>query len=276
MGTISRRAVLKAGAGLGLAGLAAGFHIPALAVPAPGEEGHFLTAHELDGLRAVCGQLVPGPPYDPDPGAVEAGCPEAIDLLLAAFSFDPPLIHAGGPFSGRAPLGGEGRHDDFAEFVPMDALAELGWRIRLEGSLGVKEREFGGPVRGLQQIYREDLAHLDARARDLGAADFASLLWEEQNAVLQDQSDTQVQELVGAALNNTLEAMYGPPEYGGNRNLSGWTPVSWSGDVQPRGYTREQVSQLDPGSQPLAISDADAQAVLDRFMPAWRPGPGHR
>jgi hypothetical protein len=256
--------VLKAGAGLGLAGLTAGARLPALAIPAPGEAGHFLTAHELTTLRALCEQLLPGPPHDSDPGALEAGCPEAIDLLLAAFSFDPPLIHAGGPFSGRAPLGGAGSKDDFARFVAMDALAELGWRIRLEGSQGRPEREFGGPVRGLQQIYREDLGHLDARA---GGAGFAAAPWGAQLAILQDQSDNQVQEIVTTALGNVLEAMYGPPEYGANKGLVGWTPVQWKGDAQPRGFTPSEVSSLDAGATPLAVPPAVAGSVLERYLP---------
>ena len=85
---------------------------------------------------------------------------QAIDLLLAAFDSTPPLIHAGGPFSNRA-----GSHrDDFAHFVALDRQAELGWRIRLEGSRGMPEREFAGPVTGLQEIYRGGLAHLDQRS----------------------------------------------------------------------------------------------------------------
>src|SRR5437899_1389043 len=87
---------------------------PSAAAPPPGQPGRFLDAHQLDTLRAVAARLIPGPPDDPDPGAVEAGAPEAVDLLLAAFTVDPPLIHAGGPFSNRA--GAD--HDDFADFVP--------------------------------------------------------------------------------------------------------------------------------------------------------------
>ena len=76
---------------------------------------------------------------------------------MAAFALSPPLIHAGGPFSDRA-----GAHrDDFADFVPLDRQAELGWRIRLEGSRGIPEREFAGPVTGLQEIYRTGTAYLD-------------------------------------------------------------------------------------------------------------------
>jgi hypothetical protein len=259
---ISRRTLLKAGAGLGLVGLAWEDLVPALAA---GGSGRFLDAHELDTLRAVCDQLVPGPPRDSDPGAVQAGCPEAIDLLLGAFTFHPPLVHAGGPFSGRAPVGAAGRHDDMASFVPMDGPTELGWRIRIEGSLGRREREFAGPVRGLQQIYREDLAHLDARAEQTFGARYAALPWPEQTAILSDQSDAQVQELVTTALGHTLEAMYGPPEYGGNRGLVGWRPVAWQGDVQPRGYTPAQVSEVDPEAAVLAVSPGLLEAVSRRF-----------
>src|SRR5439155_13490311 len=169
----------------GLLALAPPVRVRALLAAAPGarQAGRFLTAHELDTLRAVTGRLLPGPPDDPDPGALEAGAAEAIDLFLGAFTGDPPLIHAGGPFSGRA----GGGHDDFADFVPLDPLAEKGWRIRLEGSQGRPDREFAGPVRGLQPVYREGLAHLDERA----GGDFAALPAPVQDAILSDQSDDQ-------------------------------------------------------------------------------------
>jgi len=37
--------------------------------------------------------------------------------------------------------------------------------------------------------------------------------------------------------------MYAAPEYGGNRGLAGWQAVGFEGDVQPRGYTDDEVSQ---------------------------------
>ena len=64
-------------------------------------DGHFLNTHELATLRALCGRLIPGPPDDPDPGAAEAKVPEAIDLLLGAFTLKLAPVHAGGPFSDR-------------------------------------------------------------------------------------------------------------------------------------------------------------------------------
>jgi hypothetical protein len=258
---MGRRTFLKAAGGLGLLALAPPGRVRALlaAAPAVGQPGRFLTAHELDTLRAVAGRFVPGPPEDPDPGAVEAGAAEAVDLLLAAFTLDPPLIHAGGPFSNRAGAA----HDDFADFIPLDALAELSWRIRLEGSKGKREREFAGPVVGLQEVYRTGLAHLDQRA---GGA-FAALPGPAQDLILRDQTDAAVQQFVAAALSDVLDATYGPPEYGGNRNLVGWTVNHWPGDTQPRGFTPEQVSRPDPQPTTPALSAKAAQAAL-KFLPA--------
>jgi hypothetical protein len=241
---ITRRSFVGAAGSMGLLAFAPPIRLQELldAAPAAGHRGRFLTAAELATVTAVCDRLIPGPPEDPTPGAVAARVPQAIDLLLGAFELDPPLIHAGGPYSNRA----GSKRDDFADFVPLDRAAELGWRIRLEGSKGIPEREFAGPVKGLQQIYREGLALLD----ELAGGDFASAPTSTQEQLLKQ---AQVQTFVGAAFANTLEAMYGPPEYGGNRGRIGWTSNGWAGDNQPRGYTRRQVTEPDRGSAiPLA------------------------
>jgi hypothetical protein len=234
---LTRRALVRSTGAVGLLGLIAPAHVRSLVdqIARGSSGGRFLSARELRTLRAVTARLVPGPPDDPDPGALEARCAEAIDLLLGAFRVHPPLIHAGGPFSGRA----GGRRDDFARFVALDRHAALGWRLRLEGSRGIRAREFAGPVRGLQQIYVEGLAHLDARA----GGDFAALPGAAQDALLSDAGDARVRELVATALEHTLEAMYGPPEYGGNHHLVGWSYTHWPGDRQPRGFSDREVSQ---------------------------------
>jgi hypothetical protein len=227
---------------MGLLALASPQRIEALV--AKGGRGRFLTASEMATLSALCDRLIPGQPEDSAPGAVAAGVPNAIDLLLGAFEVDPPLIHAGGPFSDRA----GSRRDDFMHFVPMDRQAELGWRIRIEGSKGMPEREFAGPVKGLQEIYRDGLAVLEQRARARGERTFASAPAALRDSILADEKDKPVRTFLGAALANTLEAMYGPPEYGGNRDLVGWTSNGWAGDDQPRGFTGAQVTEPDTGS----------------------------
>src|SRR5437879_4296747 len=151
---VSRRAFVKAAGALGLLALLPPRRLGALvaSAPGPGQDGRFLTAHELDPLR----------------------------------------IHAGGPFSDRAGA----PHDDFADFVPLDAHAELGWRIRLEGSQGLPEREFAGPVTGLQDIYRSGLAHLDERSQQAYGVDFKDAPGPAQDLLLSDQTDGDLQTFV--------------------------------------------------------------------------------
>ena len=42
---------------------------------------------------------------------------------------------------------------------------------------------------------------------------------------------------------HACEGMYGAPEYGGNRDLVGWSNIGYAGDVQPRGWSDAEVSQ---------------------------------
>jgi len=243
---LTRRSFVGTAATMGLLALVPPARVRSLlaSAPAVGQPGRFLGAGELEALRALTDRLIPGPPEDVSPGALDAGVAHAIDLLLGAFEVSPPLIYAGGPFSDRAGAS----HDDFADFVALDRQAELGWRIRLEGSRGIREREFAGPVIGLQQIYRDGLAHLDDRSQHTYGVRFAQASKSAQDQLLGDLGDKPLQRFIAAALANTLEAMYGPPEYGANRDLIGWSSNGWSGDNQPRGFTRAQITQPDRGS----------------------------
>jgi hypothetical protein len=149
-----------------------------------------------------------------------------IDRTLGAFTFDPPRIWAGGPFSGR-----HGGAASFADFEPLPAYAELGWRIRIEGSQGRPEREFNGPVVGWQERYRDGLAALGADFVDCDAA--------EQDRRL-DAAPAGFRDLL---YQHACEGMYAAPEYGGNRDLVSWQAIGFAGDVQPRGWTDAEVSE---------------------------------
>ncbi len=183
----------------------------------------WLSEQEYATLRAACAQMLPSD--QGAPGAEEAGVADYIDTFLGAFTFEPPRIWAGGPTSGR-----HGGVAGFARFVPLSPLDELAWRMRIEGSQGLPEREFNGPVTGLQQRYREGLAALGDDFTEVGGTeqrrrlradeDFCNLLW-----------------------GHCCEGMYGAPEYGGNRDCVGWVSIAHEGDVQPRGYSDAEVSQ---------------------------------
>lgn len=181
----------------------------------------YFTERQYRVVEAVCSRLIP---TDEDPGATEAGVVDYIDGFLGAFAFDPPRIWAGGPFSGR--FGGS---PGFAHFHRLTELDDLAWRTRIEGSRGRPEREWNGPVVGLQERYA---AGLDA----LGA-DFVDVDPEEQDRRLRAN-----EEFTGLVYEHACEGMYGAPEYGGNRGGLGWAYIGFAGDVQPRGYPDEEVS----------------------------------
>jgi len=182
----------------------------------------FLTEHEYAVVNAAADRLIP--PAGAHPGGAALGVADYVDRLLGAFTFDPPLIFAGGPFSGRA--GGDA---SFREFLPLSRHEELAWRTRIEGSRGLVEREFNGPVLGWQEIYRQGIAAL--------GADFADVDGSEQDRRLAAH-----RELRQLLYEHACEGAYGPPEYGGNRDLAGWHAIEFPGDSQPRGYTDEEVS----------------------------------
>ena len=182
----------------------------------------FFTDDEYAVVDAACALMIP---TDDDPGATEARVVDYIDGLLGAFSFDPPRIWAGGPFSGRH--GGARGFERFHRLTPLD---ELAWRTRIEGSGGRPEREINGPVVGLQERYRAGLASL--------GADFATVSDDERRARLERSP-----EFTKLLYEHACEGMYGAPEYGGNHDLMGWRYIGYEGDVQPRGYTDDEVEQ---------------------------------
>jgi hypothetical protein len=185
----------------------------------------FLTEHEHAVLAAAADRLIP--PLDAHPGGAALGVADYVDRLLGAFTFDPPLIFAGGPFSGRA--GGEA---SFGKFLTLSRHEETAWRTRIEGSRGMAEREFNGPTRGWQAIYREGIAAL--------GDDFLTVAGAEQDLRL--RANPELREVFYA---HACEGAYGPPEYGGNPGTAGWIAIDFPGDVQPRGWTDEEVRGRD-------------------------------
>ena len=181
----------------------------------------FLTDAERATVSAAADRLVP--PVDGHPGAGALGVVDYIDGLLDAFGVDPPRIWAGGPYSGRA-----GGAADFGHFLALSPLEELAWRTRVEGSRGIPGRERLGPVVGWQERYRAGLAAL--------GDDFPGLAPEEQDARLDAAG-----EFRDLLYEHVVEGAYAAPEYLGNRDLGGWTAIGFPGDVQPRGYTDEEV-----------------------------------
>lgn len=184
-------------------------------------------------LVALFDALVPGPG-----GAADAGAAWYLDQLLGAFSVDPPRIYAGGPYSGR-----HGGRDGFSHFQRLTRVEEIRWRIALEGSKGLPEREFAGPVIGLADRYADGLAALDAAARAAHNDGFAALSAVDR-ATLLAAFDA---EFVTMAYRHAVEGTYGDPAYGGNADEVGWETIDFEGDRQPLGYTAAQMAEPEDG-----------------------------
>jgi gluconate 2-dehydrogenase gamma chain len=211
---VSRRAVLG---GLGLLPLAAavGGVLPA----ACADTGYrFLSPHQAAVLDAATRCLIPGPqdnPLERSPGAAEANVVGFLDTMLSAFSFSPPQVHAGGPWSNRA----GGTQDFMADFVPLDRAQTYGWQQR---------------IAGYRQQYTNGIALLDQQA----GGDFTAVPKVRQDLILGTGKAVSFTKLL---FSHTVEAMYAVPEYGGNANLVGWQDIKFPGDNQPTGYSNAEV-----------------------------------
>lgn len=183
----------------------------------------WLTDAERRTLAAAVDRIVP-PDDEGAPGAVAGGVVDYVDGLLGAFLVDPPRIWAGGPFSGR-----HGGDDGFSTFTPLGRIEELAWRTRIEGSQGRPEREWNGPVVGLQERYRAGLAEL--------GDDFAGAGPDEQDARL-----AAAPAFASLLHEHACEGLYADPAYGGNRDGVGWASIGFAGDSQPRGWTPVEVT----------------------------------
>jgi hypothetical protein len=191
----------------------------------------FFTAHQAAVIEDATARIAPGPADDPDeaghPGAREADVTGYIDSMLAqlgALDEAAPLIFAGGPWSNRHTSG----PDLMAWFVTLDPVARIAWRKRLQG---------------WQEQYRTGIAALDK----LAGGDFTKASHARQDKILASESATT---FMAVLYEHTIEGLYCAPEYGGNRDLVGWKDIAFPGDIQPRGYTPDEVTGSD-GHDPV-------------------------
>ena len=196
--------------------------------PAP-RTYRFFTGHQAAVVEAATARIAPGPADDPaeagHPGAREAGVTGYIDTMLAALDQgQPPHIFAGGPWSNRHTSG----PDLMARFVLLDPVATIAWRKR---------------ITAWQDQYRKGIDALDAAA----GGDFTAASHGKQDKILAAKAVSQFTALL---FEHTIEGLYASPEYGGNRGLAGWKDIAFPGDIQPRGYTPDEVEASD-GHDPV-------------------------
>ncbi len=184
-------------------------------------------------LVALMDALIPGD--EVRAGATQAHAAYYLDQLLGAFRTDPPRIFAGGPYSGR-----HGGVASFQYFQPLTRVERLRWQTYLEGSQGLPEREWAGPVVGLVERYETNLDALQVAA---GERRFTSLSLDERRSVVSGFDE----EFVTLAYQHAVEGTYGDPVYGGNYLGLGWAAVGYEGARQPIGSTARALSHPAEG-----------------------------
>jgi len=186
----------------------------------------FFTARQAAVVEAATARIAPGPHDDPaeagHPGAREAGVTGYIDAMLASLRDD--KVFAGGPWSNRHTSG----PNLMARFAPLDPVARIAWRKRLAS---------------WQDQYRQGIEDLDR----LAGGDFTKKTRAQQDKILAAKP---VSEFTSLLFGHTIEGLYASPEYGGNRGLAGWKEIGFPGDIQPRGYTADEVERSD-GRDPV-------------------------
>jgi len=246
------------------------------ASPEKAPPGSFFTDPEWRALNALADVVIPP---DDAPGASTLGAATYIDTLMRAFDSDPPLIHAGGPFSGRQPFanatGGTPStnfpENDFENFIPLSRVADRAWRLRILGSSGVPgggpNDALLGPVVGLRDQMKQGLA----AAMALSKGPLESLAPDALTAIFA-QLDSTFQKTFAELV---VEGCFAAPEYGGNGNLAGWSMIHYVGDIQPLGYSlfdsstgtyveRVPVSTSDGGPDVDPMDD-DTNATLTLY-----------
>lgn len=214
-----------------------------------------------------------GAPTDPGCSGDLDGDGQLTDADLAAapaVHFNARPIFAGGPYSGRQPFGdfatgkpaGTRPGNSFLNEIPLNRVQRLAWQVRLDGADGVAEVAANPLARELPDVdlrrrYREGLAAIEADSQRRFGTSFVGLTAAQQSQVISAADPT----FVNLLTQHTVEGLFCPPEYGGNRELVGWELAGFDGDSQPLGYT-------------LGFDEELQQYIERSDKPNSRPDPG--
>ena len=247
--------------------------------------GRFFTKSERRTLEALVDTIIPP---DDMPGAAALGAVGYIEGLLTMFDARRPRLYAGGPFSNRNPLidfatgtpGKKRPKNAMKKFVPPNRLQALYWRWQIVGTIELGKNDpaaralvepldaqlGGAPLVGLRDLYRDGLAQLDTSSREAHGVPFVDLDDAARNQVataarlslpVDPRRDRNFIDLV---VQNTVEALFAVPEYGGNRKGGGWALAGIEGDSQPLGYalySRADDAYHERADHPLSTPNPD-------------------
>src|SRR4029077_15288096 len=85
----------------------------------------------------------------------------------------------------------------------------------------------------------------------LAGGDFTTAGQGKQDKILATQS---VSTFTSLLFEHPIEGLYGAPESRRTRGQSGWKEIGFPGDIQPRGYTADEVERSD-GHDPVGTGN---------------------
>jgi gluconate 2-dehydrogenase gamma chain len=102
------------------------------------------------------------------------------------------------------------------------------------GVLYYIDRMLAGDLARFRPQYAEGLTMVDLVSQGRYRRNFSALSWEQQTAVLQDLAAGEAGGAAGQAFfslirQDTMDAYYGSPQYGGNRNGVSWKMIDFQG-----------------------------------------------
>lgn len=286
---ISRRDVLRAGGAIALVQALPPFPAEIGAEEPALVSGFAFTEVERATLRAAANRLIP--PFRNGHltfrGAGEEGAVEYVEQLLTAFDFDPPRIYPS-QGTGQHMHGSPKRTDPgFTEcdgghlavpdgWLPLPADKDVAWRAA---------------IARFQKGYRTGLALLDRDSKSLFLTPFAKLplgllqtvlleRYDGLNAVLRiagvytaGGGEAAVVPTFGAApdsrayffnllFTHVMEAIYGDPIYGGNKNRIGWKLTTFGGPHHPEGYLPNELETVSPCDRGVPLNSELGKNLL--------------
>ena len=205
-------------------------------IPEMGLVGRFLNPDQLAIVTAMAARIIPGD--EDDPGAVEAGAVDYIDLLLTTHEGYPQRTYTGGPMAQTYEGDEPPEPEDGVIWVQEDELGRYGWQS----------------IRTPREIYQMGLARLEELAQQRHGTAFVDLGDDEQDELLEaveDAEDDDVDEIFepiggetffGLVKDHVVQGFLADPMYGGNRDRVGWDHIGFPG--AQRAYSPQEM--LDP------------------------------
>lgn len=143
-------------------------------------------------------------------------------------------IAAAGASAAAVSCGGRTGPSNFLTTAEAETLGAIADRIvpadqdpgaGAAGAASYVDRQFSGPFKKYQRVYREGLAGIDRASQTRFGKRFAALAADQQDAVLASLDSAKPgpeKAFFDTVRDHTMQSYYGDPRHGGNRDFASW------------------------------------------------------